>query len=44
MIPASDTTIVVHLAHNQIPVGPDTPDKHGVDPDQVKKVYTSLPR
>ena len=41
MIPASDTTIVVHLAHNQIPVGPDTPDKHGVDPDQVKKVYTS---
>lgn len=23
MIPASDTTIVVHLAHNQIPVGPD---------------------
>ena len=22
MIPASDTTIVVHLAHNQIPVGP----------------------
>lgn len=41
MIPASDTTIVVHLAHNQIPVGPDTPDKHGVDSDQVKKVYTS---
>lgn len=41
MIPASDTTIVVHLAHNQIPIGPDTPDKHGVDSDQVKKVYTS---
>ncbi|WP_270457614.1 mucin-binding protein [Lactobacillus gasseri] len=40
-IPAGGATIVVHLAHNQIPVGPDTPDKHGVDPDQVKKVYTS---
>ena len=40
-IPADGATIVVHLAHNQIPVGPDTPDKHGVDPDQVKKVYTS---
>ena len=34
-------TFVVHLVHNQIPVGPDTPDKHGVDPDQVKKTYTS---
>jgi len=40
-IPAGGATIVVHLAHNQIPVGPDTPDKHGVDPDQVKKAYTS---
>ena len=34
-------TFVVHLVHNQIPVGPDTPNKHGVDPDQVKKTYTS---
>ena len=40
-IPAGGATIVVHLTHNQIPVGPDTPDKHGVDPDQVKKAYTS---
>ena len=40
-IPAGGATITVHLAHNQVPVGPDTPDKHGVNPDELKKTYTS---
>ncbi|WP_301055307.1 mucin-binding protein [Lactobacillus hominis] len=30
-------TYTVVFKHGQIPVGPDTPDKHGVDPSQVEK-------
>lgn len=40
-IPAQDTTVTVHLAHNMIPVNPNTPDKHGVNPDQLTETFTS---
>lgn len=32
-----DTSVNVYYDHNLIPVGPDTPDKHGVNPDEVEK-------
>ncbi|WP_420324382.1 mucin-binding protein [Lactobacillus helveticus] len=40
-IPAQDTTVTVHLAHNIIPVNPNTPDKHGINPDQLTETFTS---
>lgn len=40
-IPAQDTTVTVHLAHNMIPVNPNTPDKHGVNSDQLTETFTS---
>ncbi|MCC4357545.1 mucin-binding protein, partial [Limosilactobacillus reuteri] len=33
----TNTTVNVYYDHNQIPVGPDTPDKHGVDPNELTK-------
>ena len=32
-----DTTVNVYYDHNEIPVGPDTPDKHGVDLNELTK-------
>ena len=32
-----DTSVNVYYDHNLIPVGPDTPDKHGVNSDEVEK-------
>ena len=33
----TNTTVNVYYDHNEIPVGPDTPDKHGVDPNELTK-------
>ncbi|MCC4330647.1 YSIRK-type signal peptide-containing protein, partial [Limosilactobacillus reuteri] len=33
----TNTTVNVYYDHNEIPVGPDTPNKHGVDPNELTK-------
>ncbi|MBB1078918.1 hypothetical protein H5S09_03925, partial [Limosilactobacillus sp. STM2_1] len=32
-----NATVNVYYDHNEIPVGPDTPNKHGVDPNELSK-------